>query len=85
MNHPDGVAETRHDAPALAAWRRKMWVACLVLMPLGLLLILFGAATAWGTSSMLGFAVGAIGLLMLVGGALCGKFAAAGPYPEGLQ
>jgi len=80
---PDGEGlETIPDPPALAAWRRKMWTGCLALMPLGLLGMLVGAAIAWGKRPMLGFVVGSLGMLLLVGGALCGKFAAAGPYPE---
>jgi hypothetical protein len=72
-------------SPALAAWKRKMWTWCLVLMPLGLVFVLIGAATAWGTTPMLGFITGAGGVFLLVLGALLGKFAAAGPYPEGLR
>lgn len=70
--------------PALAAWKRKMWGWCLFLMPAGLVLILVGAMAAWGAVPMLGFATGAAGMFVLVIGALCGKFAAAGPYPEAL-
>ncbi|HUR62011.1 MAG TPA: hypothetical protein VM286_06570 [Candidatus Thermoplasmatota archaeon] len=80
----DEVGERVVVTPALAAWKRRMWTLCLVLMPLGLLLILVGAMMAWGRTPMLGFLVGAGGMFALVIGALCGKFGAAGPYPRGL-
>jgi hypothetical protein len=80
----DEIGEIVPVTPALAAWKRKMWTLCLVLMPLGLLLILAGAMMAWGATPMLGFLLGAAGMFSLVIGALCGKFGAAGPYPEGL-
>lgn len=80
------VPGTEPEAPSrLAAWKRKMWAACFVLMPLGLLLVIVGAATAWGTAPMAGFLVGGGGMFAIAVGALCGKFAAAGPYPEGLR
>ncbi|HEX2065902.1 MAG TPA: hypothetical protein VHI93_03725 [Candidatus Thermoplasmatota archaeon] len=72
-------------SPALEAWKRRMWTACLALMPLGLALVITGAALGWGRTPMLGFLLGGGGVFLLVLGALCGKFAAAGPYPEGLR
>jgi hypothetical protein len=77
--------EAEAVSPALAAWKRKMWTWCLVLMPLGLVLILVGAAMGWGASPMTGFLIGGVGMFSIVLGALFGKFAAAGPYPEGLR
>jgi len=77
--------EARPASGGLAAWKRRMWITCLVLMPVGLLLLLLGAATAWGSNPLAGFSVGCLGVLLLVGGALCAKFAVAGPYPRGLQ
>lgn len=71
--------------PALAAWKRRMWIGALVLMPLGLLLILVGAAQGGGSDPMRGFLLGGAGTFLVVLGALCGKFAAAGPYPEALR
>jgi hypothetical protein len=83
---PDGESvERAPDSPALAAWRRRMWRACFALMPLGLLLVIVGAATAWGATPLVGFALGGAGLFAIVLGALFGKFAAAGPFPEGLR
>jgi hypothetical protein len=62
-----------------------MWTWCLILMPAGLILVIVGAAIGWGQAPMVGFATGGGGVFLLVLGALCGKFAAAGPYPEGLR
>jgi hypothetical protein len=72
-------------SPALARWKRKMWTSCLLLMPLGLALVIVGAAIGWGRTPMTGFLTGGGGVFLLVLGALCGKFATAGPYPEGLR
>lgn len=77
--------EAEPVSPALAAWKRKMWTRCLVLMPLGLALILVGAVFGWGEAPMAGFLTGGTGTFLLVLGALFGKFAAAGPYPEALR
>jgi hypothetical protein len=85
MSDPVAIEEEPPVGPGLAAWKRKMWTTCFVLMPLGLVLILVGAATAWGESPMTGFVTGAAGMFAIVIGALCGKFAAAGPYPEALR
>lgn len=81
---PEAGAEAP-TSPALAAWKRRMWTFCMVLMPLGLLLVIVGAATGWGATPMVGFLTGGGGVFLLVLGALCGKFAAAGPYPEALR
>ncbi|MCA1810392.1 MAG: hypothetical protein LC623_00050 [Halobacteriales archaeon] len=85
MSAMEGDGPHLPDPPALAAWKRRMWTGCLTLMPLGLLLILVGAALGWGATPMVGFLTGGTGTFLLVLGALFGKFAAAGPYPESLR
>lgn len=73
------------ETQAVKAWRRRMRATCFTLMPVGLAMVIVGAAAGWGAQPMLGFLTGGGGLFLLVLGALCGKFAAVGPVPEGLR
>ena len=69
----------------IGQWKKRMMTACFVLMPVGLLLIVVGAANSWGSRPLTGFAIGSVGLFVIVVGALCGKFAIAGPFPRSLE
>lgn len=69
----------------VSAWRRRMMSYCFALMPCGLILIILGAVNSWGNYPLAGFGMGAVGLFLLVVGALCGKFGIAGPFPSNLE
>lgn len=66
------------------AWRRRMGRRAVALVPLGALLLGVGASLAGG-DGMAGYLVGSLGVVLLVVGALCAKFAAFGPVPNSVQ
>lgn len=67
-------------------WARRMRRVAFVLFPLGLALVFFGSVMAASVElPMQGYLVGSLGLLLIVTGALCWKFAVAGPYPKRLE
>lgn len=63
-------------------WKRRMGALALVMMPFGVLLMGIGAVLATGARGMVGYTVGAVGVSLLVLGALFGKFAMWGPVPN---
>lgn len=69
----------------LAAWKKKRIRAGVLMMPAGVVLIVIGAALAWGSSPMAGFLVGSIGVVSIVVGALLVRQAVAGPFPVDVE
>ena len=68
-------------------WVRRMTVAAVCLLVLGLALLIVGSVVAGTHSSspMGGVGIGMLGTLLLAGGGLCAKFAIAGPFPDNLE
>ncbi|MEA3190737.1 MAG: hypothetical protein QOD77_1319 [Thermoplasmata archaeon] len=67
-------------------WSRRMRLWAIVQLPVGLALLLVGSLVAAGIDQpMLGYLVGSAGVLVIVTGALCYKFAVAGPWPKHLE
>lgn len=66
-------------------WSRRMRLWAIVQLPVGLALLLVGSLIAGVSQPMLGYLVGSAGVLVIVTGALCYKFAIAGPFPKNLE
>ena len=68
-------------------WVRRMTMASLALLVVGLALMIVGSiiAGARPASPMGGIGVGLVGVFLLAAGGLFGKFAVAGPYPDNLE
>lgn len=67
-------------------WVRRMSIAAAIMLVVGLTLLISGAiVTGRGQQPMMGVAVGMVGVFLVTGGGLFGKFAIAGPFPHNLE
>ena len=81
-----GFVAAQSKAEEAERWRRMMRIVAVTLLPLGAALIVAGSLWMARTNGGFGgYFLASLGVLVLVVGGLCGKFALVGPLPRRLR